>query len=113
MPDAPVLEDAGRPPKAKYVEDFITMLINEDGSHFFLVGSSLIEPKREEMVTFLKANIKVFPWTHYEMPGVDLNFIRHDLNVDPLRRPIIEKLRRSSVVHAKAVVPEVDKLLEA
>ena len=30
-----------------------------------------------------KANIEVFAWTPYEMPRIDPNFIRHELNVLP------------------------------
>src|SRR5208282_5473427 len=41
VPDAPVLEDVGAPAEEKAIEDLVTVPINEDGSRFFLIGSSL------------------------------------------------------------------------
>jgi hypothetical protein len=95
------------------VEDLVTVPVTEDGTRFFLVGAGLTDSEREQLVSFLKSNISVFAWTPYEMPGVDPSFICHELNVDPSRKPIIQRTRRSSPVHADAVIEEVEKLLEA
>lgn len=80
-PDQAVLEDVGATVEDKATEDLITVPINEGGSHFFLVGSSLSAAEREEIMAVLKQNIEMFAWTPYEMPGVDWNFIYHSLNV--------------------------------
>ena len=45
----------------------------------------------------------VFAWSPYEVPGVDLEFIVHKLNVDPLFPPKKQKLRRSTKEHVEAV----------
>ena len=37
---------------------------------------------RIEMLLFLIQNVDVFAWSPYEVPGVDLEFIVHRLNVD-------------------------------
>ena len=42
---------------------------------------------RVEMLLFLVQNIDVFAWSLYEVPGVDLEFIVHKFNVDPLFPP--------------------------
>ena len=42
---------------------------------------------RVEMLLFLVQNVDVFAWSPYEMPGVDLEFIAHKFNVDPLFPP--------------------------
>ena len=47
------------------------------------------------------------------MPGVDPTFISHKLNVFPSSRPIIQRPRKSALVHAEAVIEEVVRLLEA
>ena len=47
------------------------------------------------------------------MPGIDPNFICHQLNVHPSARPIIQRTRRSALHHAKIVAEEVGNLLEA
>jgi len=35
-----------------------------------------------EILLFLMQNVNVFAWSPYEVPGVDLEFIVHKLNVD-------------------------------
>lgn len=44
------------------------------------------------------------------MFGVDLEFIVHRLNVDPLYPPKKQKLRRSTRPHVEDVKEEVEKL---
>ena len=65
------------------------------------------------MVEFLKRNIDVFAWNTYEAPGVDLDFICHHLNVNPLVTPKKQLTRRPSKEHAEAVRQEVTKLKQA
>ena len=43
---------------------------------------------RVEMLLFLVQNIDVFAWSLYEVPRVDLEFIIHKFNVDPLFPPM-------------------------
>ena len=42
---------------------------------------------RVEMLLFLIRNMEVFAWSLYEVLGVDLEFIVHKLNMDPLFPP--------------------------
>ena len=65
-------------------EDLVKITIGDDPEKFFQVGSQLPQQEREELVKFLKRNIDVFTWNTYEAPGVDLDFICHNLNVNPL-----------------------------
>ena len=55
-------------------------------------------------------NLDVFKWSLYEVPGVDLAFITHRLNVDPFVPPKKKKPRRSTKPHVEAVKEEVEKL---
>lgn len=89
------------------------MPINEDGSRFFLLSSSLSDAEREEMFQFLKDNIDVFAWTPYEMPGVDLNFISHSFNIKKDSKPVVQKAQYSAPKHTEAVIDEGNRLLEA
>ncbi|GFS37725.1 hypothetical protein Acr_00g0053660 [Actinidia rufa] len=76
-----VLEDVGCDPEAKVIEELVRYELDEPGSdRFFLVGSDLNECERTELIQLLKANIEAFAWTPYEMPGIDPNFIKHELN---------------------------------
>mgnify|MGYP003702618505 FL=1 len=80
---------------------------------FFLLGSSLSSTERLEVLEFLTSNIEVFACTPYDMPGIDPNFISHQLNVHPSARPVIQRTRRSALPHAEIVAEEVGNLLEA
>ena len=65
------------------------------------------------LLLLLVQNLNVFAWSPYEVPGVDLEFIIHKLNVDTLFPPKKQKSRRSAKQHVEAVKQEVAKLKEA
>lgn len=108
----PVLDDVGVPIKERFAEELIKMPINDDESRYFLVGSSLDSAEHKEMFTFLKEHIEVFAWCPKEMPGIDPSFTSDSLNVDPTRKLVVQKVRRSSPLHVEAVMKEVDQFLE-
>ena len=59
-----VLEDVGRTPEAKVMEDLMCYSLDEPSSdRFFLKGSNLIERKITKIIEFLTTNIEVFTWT--------------------------------------------------
>ena len=66
-----------------------------------------------EHIQFLKTNIEVFAWTLYEMPGIDLNFIKHKLNILLDARLVKQRGRRSVPEHIDEVIEEVKKLKKA
>ncbi|XP_058218439.1 uncharacterized protein LOC131329357 [Rhododendron vialii] len=109
----PIVEDVGVPAERRSTEELIRFPIPGGEGRYFLIGSSLSIAEREEMYDFLMRNIEVFAWTPQDMPGVDPSFAMHSLNVDPSRRPVVQKVRRSSAAHIEAVMTEVDQLLEA
>ena len=55
----------------------------------------------------------MFAWDAYEAPGVDPEFICHNLNVNPSIIPKKQSPRRLSKEHADAVREEVMKLKRA
>ena len=55
----------------------------------------------------------MFAWSAYEAPGVNPNFICHDLNVNPSVTPKKQPLRRSSRDYSDVVKDEVTKLKQA
>ena len=56
--------------------------------------------------------MEVFTWTPEEMLGIDLSFIRHELNMMPEAQPIKQNGKWSAVKHIDIVIEEVDKLIE-
>ena len=47
------------------------------------------------------------------MPGIDLSFIKHELNVVLEARPLKQRGRRFATEPVDAVIKEVEKLIEA
>ena len=87
--------------------------IGDDPEKFFQIGSQLPQQEREELIEFLKQNIDVIAWNTYEALGVNLEFICHHLNVNPLIAPKKQLPRRLSKEHAEAVREEIAKLKQA
>lgn len=54
--------------------------------------------------------MEVFAWSPYNILGVDLNFIMHNLNVDPKVVPKKQRPRRLVRPYAEAVREEMEKL---
>ena len=79
---------------------------------YFQVGKSLPIVEKVELILFLINNVDVFAWSPYKVPGIDLEFICHWLNVNSNHLLKKQKLHRSSTIHAEAIKEEVDKLKE-
>ena len=84
-----------------------------DTNRYFQVGSSMKDCDKIKMLLFLIQNVDMFAWSPYEVPGVDLEFIVHKLNVDPSFSPKKQKPRRLAKEHVEAVRSEVRRLREA
>ena len=54
---------------------------------YFRIRKCLQVEERVEVLLSLIQNLNVFAWNLYEVPMVDLTFITHRLNVDPLIKP--------------------------
>ena len=50
---------------------------------YFQIETRMKNQDRVEMLLFLLQNMDVFAWSLYEVPGIDLEFIVHELIVDP------------------------------
>ena len=51
--------------------------------------------------------------TPYEMPMIDPNFIKHELNILPNARLVRQRGRRSTTKNVDVVIEEMEKLKEA
>ena len=89
--DIEVLDDVGKEPAEKSKETLKKILIQEgDEERLFLLGSSLAKEEEKELKSFLRANIEVFAWMPYEMPGIDPEVTCNRLNVDRSAKPVIQ-----------------------
>ena len=94
-------------------EELETVTFSSDPKKYFKIGWELSSADRTELIDFLTSNVDVFAWDLYEVPGVDPDYIQHWLNVDPQSKPMQQKARRSTLIHAEAVQKEAKKLLHA
>ena len=53
------------------------MMTGLDTESYFQVGSQLPPMEKVELVKFLKANIDVFAWKSYDVPGIDPELACH------------------------------------
>ena len=106
------LEDVGRAPEWKSVEDLTEARIDpNDPERYFLLERQLPEVEKTEILDFLLQNKEVFAWTPYEMPGISPEIMCHKLNVDPHHKLMIQKARRTRIPQTEAMIEEVQKLL--
>ena len=84
-------------------EDLVRVKILPDDDRSFLIGASMKDEKRVEMLLFLVQNVDVFAWSSYEVPKVDPEFIVHKLNMDPLYSPKKQKPRRLAGEHVEDI----------
>ena len=84
-----------------------------DIDRYFQIGSSMEEGDKIKVLLLLIQNVDVFAWSPFEVPGVDPEFIMHNLTVDLSFPPKKQKPRRSAKEHVEAVRSEVRRLREA
>ena len=97
---------------ARCAEDIVRVKILPDEGKSVEIRAGMKDEYRMEMLLLLVQNVDVFAWSPYEVPGVDLEFIVHRLNVDPLFPPKKQKPRRSAKEDVEAVKQEVKRLKE-
>ncbi|XP_075665208.1 uncharacterized protein LOC142634839 [Castanea sativa] len=83
-----------------------------DSTRVLKIGSALPTLDKEKMVSFLRANQDVFSWKHEDVPEIDRKIIHHRLNVNPECKLVQQKRRIFAPERNKAVIEEVEKLLE-
>ena len=114
VPDQSVLEDVGTNVQDKAVEDLVPVSTDGAGDErSTLIGTSMPDWLEADVIKCLRRNKEIFAYSTYEMPGMDPEFIRHELNARPECKPVVQKPRRSAATHTDAVLAEVDRLTEA
>ncbi|KAG7552794.1 Retrotransposon gag domain [Arabidopsis thaliana x Arabidopsis arenosa] len=97
-----------------YIDLVEAVVINEEyPDQTVNIGSGLSETLRAELVKFLKRNQKTFAWKIEDMTGIDTKVISHELNIDPIFKPVKQKRRKLGPDRAEAVNTEVQRLLDA
>lgn len=61
---------------------------DHDPIKIFKVGTMLSTDIKAQLITFPKANLDVFAWSHNDISGVPSEISKHRLNVNPDAHPI-------------------------
>src|ERR1044072_7985980 len=83
------------------------------GEQVLKIRGNLDPEEEKKLKKVLADNIDLFAWTLKDVPGIDPNFICHNLTLDERVNPVAQARRRMSPEKNKAVKIEVAKLLEA
>ncbi|XP_077222190.1 uncharacterized protein LOC143856034 [Tasmannia lanceolata] len=95
-------------------EDLISLLLyNDNEEKLVIIGSSLSDSIREELIQFFRENADIFAWTPADMPGIDPKVSVHKLSIDPTCKPVKQKRRHFAPKRQHAIREEVEKLLKA
>ena len=77
------------------MEELVHIRILPHADKYFKVRKNLPTEDRVEVLLTLAWNLDVFACSPYDIPGVDLAYIMHRLNVDPLVPPKKAKVEES------------------
>jgi len=65
-----------------------------EGKKEVKVGTGMIAPIRQDLITLLEEYQDIFAWSYQDMPGLDLHIVQHRLPLNPGCSPVKQKLRR-------------------
>ncbi|RDX94534.1 hypothetical protein CR513_23077, partial [Mucuna pruriens] len=77
------------------------------------IGTTMSSEEEEMLTAILKSNYDVFAWSAQDMPGVDPEFMCHQLSVDKNAKPIAQKKRKMGEEKREAAKQETHKLITA
>ncbi|XP_059428567.1 uncharacterized protein LOC132162341 [Corylus avellana] len=105
------INNVGSRKEGEPVEELVDVAVGE--GKVVKIGSQLTPKVREGLIGFLRENVEVFTWTHEDMPRISPEEIVHQLNVDPVMKPMKQKRRKFTPERNMAIAEEVEKLLKA
>ncbi|KAI3443762.1 hypothetical protein Pfo_000427 [Paulownia fortunei] len=78
-----------------------------------IIGTGLALEVEKHLSTFLRHNVDVFAWSMEELVGIPPELALHQLNINPIMKPIKQKKRTFGPERSQHIKEEVDKLLAA
>ncbi|RDY13677.1 hypothetical protein CR513_01366, partial [Mucuna pruriens] len=77
------------------------------------IGTAMSQAEEGMLIAVLVANHDVFAWSAQDMPGVDPEFVCHQLSVDSNAKPVAQKKRKMGEEKREAAKQETRKLVAA
>ncbi|XP_072054187.1 uncharacterized protein [Arachis hypogaea] len=95
------------------IDELEQVTLNDNSKHFTYISYFLPTGAKHHIVSILQRNADLFTWTSAYMPGIDLNFISHKLQLDPNVRPIAQKKRNMGEEKKLTCLEQTQKFLNA
>jgi hypothetical protein len=67
------------------------IILDSDLAHTTKISTDLSQELECKLIAFLRLNADLFAWTPADMPGIDPDFIFHNLMIDPRSKPVRQK----------------------
>ncbi|RDY07703.1 hypothetical protein CR513_08149, partial [Mucuna pruriens] len=94
-------------------EDLKEIQLGPRASHLTKIGTALGLEEEAQLVDFLRQNNDIFAWGPKDMPGINPNFMCHQLSVAQGAKLVAQKRRKQGEEKRKAIREETTKLLTA
>ncbi|XP_016178528.1 uncharacterized protein LOC107620975 [Arachis ipaensis] len=104
------VDDKPRPEPEGDLEKF---RVGESDEKFTFVNRNLPHDLKEPLMEIIRANSDLFAWTPADMPGIDPQFMSHQLAVRPEAKPVAQRRRKMSQERSEEVAKQTASLLEA
>ncbi|RDX97691.1 Retrovirus-related Pol polyprotein, partial [Mucuna pruriens] len=73
------------------VEDLKEIQLGPKWEQIMKIGTAMSQREKNLLISLLKANYDVFAWSAWDMPGVDPNFMCHQLSIEKGEKPVAQK----------------------
>nr|XP_025638546.1 uncharacterized protein LOC112733717 [Arachis hypogaea] len=100
-------------PRPEPEGDMEKLQIGQTKDEYTFINRNLPYDLKEDLSQFLKQNRDLFAFTPADMPGIDPDFMSHQLAVNPKAKPVAQRRRKMSADRAAEVKRQVQALLEA
>jgi len=73
------------------IENLKEVMIGSQPHQSTKIGTSLTPSEEKDLIQLLKGNLDLFAWAPSDMPGIDPNVACHDLAVNPMVKPVVQR----------------------
>ena len=89
------------------IEETKEVQLDDNPERTTQIGTSLSWELRDQLITFLWTNKDVFTWLPSDMPGISPDMIAYELNLNPKKKPMHQKMRYHAPEKQVAIEEEV------
>ena len=89
----------------------IKVRVNSRENSYIQIGAKLPKDLKTRLTEQLLQNADLFAWVPADMPGIDPDFMSHQLAIEPITRPVAQRKRKLTEKERRIVQEKTNKLL--